>query len=111
MQRLITRILLLTALLGTFVPVALAIGAPDPPHACCLRKLRNSYKGTSFEAVPPGNCCPPRTPNLWAAPVAGANVGYVAFVTPSAPPSQSQQPPMASRPGKSVRAPPSASLG
>jgi hypothetical protein len=37
MQRLTARFLLLFALVGTFLPTALAIAAA-PPHACCLRK-------------------------------------------------------------------------
>ncbi|HSY92280.1 MAG TPA: hypothetical protein VK812_12960 [Candidatus Binatus sp.] len=37
MQRLTARLLLLYALIGTFVPLALAVTAP-PPHSCCLRK-------------------------------------------------------------------------
>src|SRR5271154_6974200 len=37
MQRLTARFLLLFALIGTFVPLALAVTAV-PPHSCCLRK-------------------------------------------------------------------------
>jgi hypothetical protein len=37
MQRLTARFLLLFALVGTFVPLALAVTAPRP-HSCCLRK-------------------------------------------------------------------------
>ena len=36
MQRLITRFLLLAALLGNFAPLVLAVTAA--PHACCVRK-------------------------------------------------------------------------
>src|SRR5258708_393949 len=37
MQRLTARFLLLFALVGTLLPLALAVAA-TPPHACCLRK-------------------------------------------------------------------------
>jgi hypothetical protein len=37
MQRLTARFLLLFALVGTFVPLAVAATAA-PPHSCCLRK-------------------------------------------------------------------------
>jgi|SRR6266446_1985250 len=38
MHRLTARLLLLFALVGNFVPVALALSAAPPPHACCVRK-------------------------------------------------------------------------
>ena len=38
MHRLTARLLLLFALVGNFVPVALALSAASPPYACCVRK-------------------------------------------------------------------------
>jgi len=49
MQRLTARFLLLFALAGTFVPLALAATAA-PPHACCIRKAAHPCHGTSPEA-------------------------------------------------------------
>jgi len=108
MHRLIARILLLTALLGTLAPVALAIGAPAP-HACCLRRLHRAAKGPVFESTgqaSPGNCCPPRTPNLWAAPAAAGDLGHSPFVATSQPWVNIQQPTLDHVSRKSVRAPP-----
>jgi hypothetical protein len=49
MQRVIARFLLLFALVGTFVPLALAITAA-PPHACCLRKAVHQCHGSDADA-------------------------------------------------------------
>ena len=45
MQRLTARFLVLFALAGTFVPVALAATAA-PPHACCIRKAMHQCHGS-----------------------------------------------------------------
>jgi hypothetical protein len=42
MQRLIARLLLLVALAGNFIPLALAATAA-PPHACCIRKTHKCH--------------------------------------------------------------------
>jgi hypothetical protein len=110
MQRLIARILFLTALLGTFVPVALAIGAPAP-HACCLRKSRNDAGKTQFQAIaPPGNCCPPRTPKLWATPVSFGSLQCMHFVVAPPPEPLAERPVPAPVSSKSVRGPPTYSI-
>ncbi len=44
MRRLTARLLLLAALVGTFIPLALA-AASAPPHACCLRKTAHRCHG------------------------------------------------------------------
>jgi hypothetical protein len=46
MQRLTARFLLLFALAGTFVPLALAVTAA-PPHACCVRKATHQCHGSA----------------------------------------------------------------
>jgi hypothetical protein len=50
MHRLTARLLLLFALVGTFAPVALALSAAPPPHACCVRKTQQAHPchGTSM---------------------------------------------------------------
>ncbi len=61
MQRLIARFLLLFTLVGTFVPLALAVSA-TPPHACCVRKIAHQCHGSArpesdHPAVGNANCC------------------------------------------------------
>ncbi len=58
MQRLTARFLLLFALLGTFVPLALEVTAA-PPHACCLRKSAHQCHGSDPEerAFRDTSCC------------------------------------------------------
>ncbi len=60
MQRLIARLLLLFALAGTFIPLALAAAAP-PPHACCVRKAAHQCHGSVPEsdqlAICASGCC------------------------------------------------------
>jgi hypothetical protein len=57
MQRLTARFLLVFALVGTFVPLTLAITAA-PPHACCLRKSAHQCHGSDpDERVIRGNSC------------------------------------------------------
>ena len=73
MQRLTARLLLLFALAGTFVPVAMqALAAP--PHACCLRKAvhRCHAPGASQDPVASDagcchrDCCRAVTTAQWA---------------------------------------------
>jgi len=110
MQRLIARILFLTALLGTFVPIALAIGAPAP-HQCCIRKSHAGSTRAQIEGVNhTGNCCPPRTSSVWAAPIASASLHCEFLVVPNNVPAQSQSPGLAYIAYKSVRAPPVSSI-
>jgi|CZKD01.1.fsa_nt_gi hypothetical protein len=58
MQRLTARFLLLFALVGTFVPLALAVTAA-PPHACCLRKSAHQCHGSDPDerAIRGNSCC------------------------------------------------------
>jgi hypothetical protein len=58
MQRLTARFLLLFALAGTFVPLALAATAA-PPHACCLRKGVHQSHGSESDqrSVRTTGCC------------------------------------------------------
>jgi len=60
MQRLTARFLLLFALVGTFVPLALAATAA-PLHSCCLRKAAHHCHGVGNEAdqraIYSSSCC------------------------------------------------------
>src|ERR1700691_3054325 len=77
MNRLIARLLLLFALLGNLVPIALAAN-PAPPHACCLRKgVHHCQDSSGSESSQPvvrdssccrGNCGHAVTTAQWAHP-------------------------------------------
>jgi hypothetical protein len=69
MYRLTARLLLVLLLLGTFVPVVMAISAPAP-HACCMRKPMHDHGSADREVQAVGgqsrSCCPPVTTAHWA---------------------------------------------
>jgi hypothetical protein len=107
MHRLTARILFLIALLGTFVPVALAVGSPAAAHACCIRKPRNDASKTQIQAVTrPENCCPPKTPKLWAAPVSFGSSQCMHFIVAPPPEPLAVRPVLGPVSSKSVRGPP-----
>lgn len=60
MHRRIAKFLLLLALVGNLVPVALAIGA-SPPRACCVRKVRHCHELPAVAneqlSLRGGDCC------------------------------------------------------
>jgi hypothetical protein len=60
MQRLTARFLLLFAIVGTFVPLALAAAA-TPSHACCIRKAPHQCHGSGSDvnerAIRTTGCC------------------------------------------------------
>jgi len=76
MQRLIARVLLLFALAGNVIPLALAATA-TPPHACCLRKTHQCHGTASAESQERAvratgscshDCCRGVTTSRWANP-------------------------------------------
>jgi hypothetical protein len=94
MQRLTARLLLLFALAGTFVPVAMqALAAP--PHACCLRKAvhRCHQPGASQDPVASDagccnhDCCRALTTAQWAtlevSPNLSATLHVASYITVS----------------------------
>jgi hypothetical protein len=58
MQRLIAQFLLLFALVGTFVPLSLAV-TTAPPHACCVRKAVHQCHGSESgqRTIGSTSCC------------------------------------------------------
>jgi hypothetical protein len=60
MQRLTARFLLLFAIVGTFVPLAIAVATP-PQHACCLRQAAHQCHGSGSEtdqrSIRTTGCC------------------------------------------------------
>jgi hypothetical protein len=112
MRSLTARLLLVLLLVGTFVPVALAISAPAP-HACCLRKLhQHPSHDAQFEArdSAPRNCCPPVAVVHWAEPISAITT-HVTLVATTA---HAQLPPLRRHTGvnasHSGRAPPAFSI-
>lgn len=76
MQRLTARLLLLFALAGIFVPVALATTAASP-HACCIRAAHKCHNLADAESDPLAfratgccnhDCCRAVTTTQWAHP-------------------------------------------
>jgi hypothetical protein len=61
MQRTIARLLLLFALAGNLIPLALATTAV-PPHACCIRKNHHCHNSAATDSSSPEllsrDCCP-----------------------------------------------------
>src|SRR6266851_5549127 len=63
MHRWTARVLLIFVAMAAFAPVLQAFSA-EPPHACCLRRLRGrTDRGFQVQdaIAPAGNCCPPLT--------------------------------------------------
>jgi hypothetical protein len=85
MQRLTARLLLLIALAGNFIPVALAATAA-PPHACCLRKAAHRCHDSMLaESDQPAlratgccnhDCCRAVTTSQWASPPPSAKTAF-----------------------------------
>jgi hypothetical protein len=78
MHRLTARLLLLFALLGNFVPIALAVSPASTPK-CCLRKgvhhchdtwLAGEELSLSANSCGSHDCCRAATPAHWAHPEA-----------------------------------------
>src|SRR6516225_4071499 len=113
MQRLTARLLLLFALAGTFVPVAMqALAAP--PHACCLRKAvhRCHAPGASQDPVASDagcchhDCCRAVTTAQWATPEASANSSATLHVATYATAPHTPAPTRELLSSRSSRAPP-----
>ena len=49
MQRLTAKLLLLFALIGTIIPIATAVTAPQ--HACCIRKTHHCHESASSDSA------------------------------------------------------------
>jgi hypothetical protein len=87
MHRWTARWLLLFALLGNCVPVALALSAAPPPHACCLRKTAQAHPCHGMDTEPEQlnlrstgccqqDCCRGVTVARWAQAAPAAAVAF-----------------------------------
>jgi hypothetical protein len=112
MQRLIAIVLLLLALTGTFVPVAVAINAA-PAHACCIRHAHHCHDSAVSSELTIRNtgccnhdCCRAVATSQKAHPSPGLSVTFVqqidGFIAESASVTTTQQLPTLQSP----RAPP-----
>lgn len=116
MQRLTPRFLLLFALIGTFVPLALAVTAA-PPHACCLGKSVHRCHGSDpDERVIRGNSCCNKNYNRavitsqWAHPQSSLASFYVQTIESRLAQSRAEAPANELLSSQSTRAPPQLSI-
>jgi len=115
MQRLTARLLLLFALAGNLVPLALAITAA-PPHACCVRKAAHHCHepadGDSSQLVIRDigccnhDCCRAVTTAQWAHPQPKLTAFFLHPIDIHLAVSQSDSPAAASAEFQPSRAPP-----
>jgi len=116
MQRLTARFLLLFALVGTFVPPALAVTAA-PPHACCLRKSVHQCHGSDPDerAIRSNSCCNQNysravTTSQWAHPQSSLVSLSVRKVESRLTESRAESPASKLFASQSTRAPPQLSI-
>jgi len=118
MQRLTARLLLLFALVGTFVPLALAATAA-PPHACCIRKAHHCHDSAVADseqlAIRSAGCCDHDcgravATSQWAYPQPGLTAACAENVHARIAESQSSTPVANLYASQSTRAPPQISI-
>ena len=118
MQRLTARFLLLFALAGTFVPLALA-ATTAPAHACCIRKTHHCHEVASPESTQlvisattccDHDCCRAATTSQWANPQPGIPAVVAQNVEARIAGSQSRTPATPLFASQSTRAPPQLSI-
>jgi len=117
MQRLTARFLLLFALVGTFLPLALAANAPA--HACCIRKTHHCHESASPDSTQlvisaaaccSHDCCRAATTSLWAHPQESQTATFAQNVDARVFDSQSRTPATLLSASRSTRAPPQISI-
>src|SRR5580658_1813168 len=113
MHRLTARLLLLLALAGYLVPIAMASEAP--PHACCLRKIHRCQDSLSSESAQPvirsascchGDCCRAVTTEQWAHAQARTSAAFMRHVEAYLGRSSPASPTVEVSSSQSTRAPP-----
>jgi hypothetical protein len=116
MQRLTAKFLLLFALIGTVVPVAIAVTAPQ--HACCIRKTHHCHESASSDSTQLAissktcdhDCCRAVSTSKWANLQLGTSPAFVQNIEAHAADSQPHSPALELTASKSPRAPPQPSL-
>jgi hypothetical protein len=116
MQRLTAKLLLIFALVGTIVPIAMAV--TTPPHACCVRKTHHCHESASPESTQLAftaktcdhDCCRAVSTSKWADLRLGISPAFVQNIAPRAADSQPQTPALELTSSTSPRAPPQFSI-
>jgi hypothetical protein len=116
MQRLTAKFLLLFALVGTTVPLAMAVTAPQ--HACCIRKTHHCHESASPDSAQLAitsqacdhDCCRAVSTSQWANPQLGISSAVAQKIETRAADSQPRSPALDLKTSKSPRAPPQLSL-
>jgi hypothetical protein len=120
MQRVIAKFLLLFALAGTFVPLALAATAA-PPHVCCLRKAVHQCHGSDADTsidqriIRSSACCNQQscravTTSRSACPQTSLSVAFAQTVKARIADSRPEAPATKSLSTQSTRGPPHVSI-
>ena len=119
MQRLTARLLLLIALAGNFVPLALAATAA-PLHSCCIRKAHRCHDSaltdsTQIAARTTGccnhDCCRAVTAPQWATPQSPAVAAFARPIENTLPELPADAPLTTFSATHSSRAPPNIAIG
>lgn len=114
MQRLTARLLLLFALAGNFIPLALA-ATSAPPHACCVRKAHHCHDSALAESNQIAvraigccshDCCRAVTTSQWANPQPSATPVFALNAEARPAESQPDAPAAQLSASQSTRAPP-----
>src|SRR5450432_1874124 len=116
MQRLTAKFLLLFALVGTVVPIAMAVTAPQ--HACCVRKTHHCHESASPDSTQLAissktcdhDCCRAVSTSQWANPQLGISPAVVQNVATHTADSQPRTPTAQHSASQSTRAPPQLSI-
>jgi hypothetical protein len=119
MHRLTARILLFFALVGTFVPLALAATAA-PPHACCRRKgphpchdsaaIESDQLAIRNTGCCNHDCCRAVTTSQWANPQPAMTAGFAPNVDAQTTDPHPATPTAELSASQSTRAPPQISI-
>lgn len=118
MQRLTARLLVLFALVGNLLPLALA-ATSAPAHACCVRKTHHCHESASAESTVPESeqlsiraaecgheCCRAATTSQWASLQAPASLITIQHVEARVADLHLAAPTVAPAASQSTRAPP-----
>lgn len=116
MQRVTAKFLLLFALIGTIVPIATAVTAPQ--HACCSRKTHHCHESASLDSTQLAitsqtcdhDCCRAVRTSQWADPQLGITSAVVQDIELHAANLQPRTPAAQHSVSRSTRAPPQVSI-
>src|SRR5438445_177021 len=116
MQRLTAKLLLLFALVGTIVPIAMAVTSPQ--HACCVRKTHHCHESASQDSTQLAitsqtcdhDCCRAVSTSQWANLQLGLSPAVVQNIETNIIDAQPRTPAAHHSVSLSTRAPPQLSL-